>query len=213
MSMQRPKNYVIIALVVAVIVLTGTVGFLYGKNTNLTTETVTQTTTTTLTVTSMITSTSTVKTSTSTVTSNITSDSYTFSPSTPLKILSVWAVVAATQNGERYITFYMEFENVVTSAVYIVGGCGSGVDLYAFTNSSVLQKIPGGPLCLCPEFIMPLSYGQKHTSITPGCWSGYAIKLLGSGKATVNFVQYWSNGSSGAQNKDSTIITASFTFP
>jgi hypothetical protein len=211
--MQRSKNYVTSALVVTIIVLIGTVGFLYGKNTNLATETVTQTTTTTLTVTSTITSTSTVTTSTSTVTSNITSDSYTFSPSTPLKILSVWTVVAATQNGERYVTFYVEFENIVSSTVYIVGGCGSGLDLYAFTNSSVLQKIPSGPLCLCPEFIMPLSYGQMHTSITPGCWSGYSIKLLGSGKTTLNFVQYWTNSSSGAQNQDNTMITASFTFP
>jgi hypothetical protein len=218
MVMQRSKNYIVIVSVIVIIILAGTVGYLYGKYTNLKTETMTETTTisetitTTITATSNTTSTTTFTSSKFTTMSNITSDSYNFSSSTPLKIQSVWATITTTQNGERYITFYVEFENVGNSTVYIVGGCGSGLDLYTFTNSSVLQKIPRAVICLCPQFIISLSPGQNHTSTIPGCWSGYYIKLLEPGKATINFAQNWSTSSSGAQKQDKTLITASFTF-
>jgi hypothetical protein len=208
MSVRRQRDYVIGVLVVIVIILAGAVGFLYGRSLNPMTQTITIHETTTQTITSTIKTT----TCTSTVTSDITSSSFSYSPNSPLEIKSVQAITSRAENGDRYVTFAVECKNIGDSTVYIVGGCGSGLYLFIPTDSVVLQKVPSGPECLCAEFIMPLYQDQNHTSIVPGCWSGYAIKLLSPGKGTIDFAQYWSTSASGAQNVNYTSITASFTF-
>ncbi len=229
MSFRRLTDYITSIAVVTIVILAGTIGFLYGSSYNPRTQTITinQTTTKTIvetqkinqttitsTIKSTITSTITVTTtSASTVTpTNMTSGSFTYSPSSPLKIQSVQAIVSRAENGDRYVTFTVELKNTSNSTIYIVGGCGSGLYLSTPADSAVLQEISSGPVCLCPEFIMPLYQGQNHTSTVPGCWSGYAVKLLSSGMVTVNLTQYWSTESSGAQNENHTSITASFTF-
>jgi hypothetical protein len=168
-------------------------------------------TTMTSTVTTTVTSWSTVTTTEVTSTTILAAGSFDYSPKYPVKIDSVKAVMNQGQNGDTRVTFQVLFENIGSSPVYVAGGCGSGLNSTIPANSPIIQKVQGGPLCLCAQFIMPINPGQNHTTITPGCWSGYYYKLVQAGTVDVNFTLYWgSNGESYTQS-NSTSISAKFT--
>jgi hypothetical protein len=150
--------------------------------------------------------------STTTFYQSTTLGSFSYSPDKPVKIDAVQAMVYQGTSGDKLVTFSVLFENVGTSPVYVVGGCGSGLTATLPTNSVVVQKVSGGPLCACAEFIAPLNPGQNHTSITPGCWSGYYYKLVHSGTVNVNFTLNWGTDGQNFQQSNSTTISATFTF-
>ena len=153
------------------------------RTTQTTTVTITTSVSTSVsTCTSLSSTTST--TTTTTVSSRIVDGSFTYSPALPVAVKSVQAVLTPNQNGSTLVTFKVFFENGGDSPIYIVGGCGSGLTS-TVANSSIIQKIPGGPFCACPLYILQLPPGQNHTSTNPGCWSGYGYELSKPGKATV----------------------------
>jgi hypothetical protein len=166
-------------------------------------------TTTTTTCTSSKISTTTV--TVTTVSSNTTAGSFTYSPSSPVQVQSVEAMATRGSNGQILVTFAVNFKNVGDSPIYVAGGCGSGLSS-SIADSSVIKKVAGGPLCACAMFIQQLQHGQNHTSVNPGCWSGYHYELVGSGTVTVNFTQNWSVGGYNFQNQNSTSIVATFHF-
>ncbi len=171
--------------------------------------------TTNTTSTSCTTSTSTsTTTSTSTSTSaSVTSENgtFTYSPSSPVKVDSVQATKTFAQDGRTLVTFEVAFENIGDSNIYVLGGCGGGLSASVVGNST-LQKVNGGPLCDCAEFILTLSQGQNHTSVTPGCWSGYDFQLVSPGTVQVNLTLQWSSDSNDFSMPNSTSISAQFTF-
>jgi hypothetical protein len=152
---------------------------------------------------------STTSASTTTTTSTAsTTSSFTYTPTSPVKIDSVTATVTSDQNGTRYVNFEVLFENVGTVPIFVAGGCGSGLS-ESVANSSVIQKVREvAPLCACAEFIMSLDQGQNHTSTDPGCWSGYRYQLLQSGSFTANLTLNWT--ASGQSSKGQTSISAKF---
>jgi len=177
------------------------------------TSTTTTTVSTTSTVTTTVNTTSSTITvsSTSTSQTNTSADSFTYSPTYPVEVQSVRAIVSTVSNGDRHVFFQVTFQNAGYTPIHVAGGCGSGLSATIPGDSSVLEKVPGGPLCACAMFIQSMGHGQNHTSSDPGCWSGYGVKLVHSGSAVVNLTLSWSVGS-GLQNENSTTITANFTF-
>lgn len=147
-----------------------------------------------------------------TFTTCTTTGSYSYSPNNPVKIDDVRATVYQGTGSERIVTFTVLFENVGTSPVYVIGGCGSGLTATLPANSPVLQKVSSGPVCACAEFIAPVNTGQNHTAVTPGCWSGYHFKLAQPGTVTVNFTLNWGMDGRNFQQSNSTTISATFTF-
>jgi hypothetical protein len=171
--------------------------------------------TTTWSSTASTTSTTSTATSTSTsssANSNVTSGQFSYSPGTPVKVESVQAITAKDLHGNTTVTLQVLFENVGIAPIYVVGGCGGGLSASIVGNSSVLRQVPGGPLCDCAAIILTLSEGQNHTSITPGCWSGYAYHLMSSGMVTMNMTLEWSTNAQSLVGTDSTSIQAEFTF-
>jgi hypothetical protein len=129
-----------------------------------------------------------------------------------VKIASVEASTAQ-QEGAVRVTFQMLFENVGTTTIYVLGGCGGGLTSSIDGDSSVIQQTAGGPLCDCAAIVLALEAGQNHTSTNPGCWSGFYYDLVGSGTFTMNFTLNWStDGQNAIQGTNSTTITAQFTF-
>ena len=176
------------------------------SNTSVSTTAQSSTSTTSMTSTVTITSTS------SSAISNVTSGQFSYSPGTPVKVESVQAITAKDSHGNTTVTFQVLFENIGIAPIYVVGGCGGGLSASIVGNSSVLRQVPGGPLCDCAAIILPLSEGQNHTSITPGCWSGYAYHLVSSGMVTMNMTLDWSTNAQSLVGTDSTSIQAEFTF-
>ena len=164
-----------------------------------------QTTTSSGSTTSSSFSTSSESTTTITQTVSTTTGSFTYSPTSPVKIDSVTAIVSTGQNGTRYVNFEVLFENVGATPIFVAGGCGSGLTS-SVANSTVIQKGRGGPLCACAEFIMSLGHGQNHTSADPGCWSGYRFQLLKPGSITANLTLTWT--ASGQNSQSQTSISA-----
>ncbi|MDA4121935.1 MAG: hypothetical protein OK456_01995 [Thaumarchaeota archaeon] len=176
--------------------------------TSCTTSTVSSSSTTSMT--SANSTTSTV--SSSTTSSNVTSGSFTYSPAGPVKIDSVQATTAQ-EDGVTRVTFQVLFENTGTSPIYVLAGCSGGLSSSIPANSSVIKQTTGGPLCDCAAVILALDDGQNHTSISPGCWSGYYYDLVGSGTVEANFTLNWSADQQDAvSGTNSTTIYAHFTF-
>ena len=150
--------------------------------------------------------------STTTFYQSTTMGSFSYAPNQPVKIDSVRALVYQGANGDKLVTFRVLFENVGASPFYVISGCGSGLTATLPANSVVVQKVSGGPLCACAEFIAPVNPGQNHTSITPGCWSGYYYKLVQPGTVNVNFTLNWGTDGQNFQQSNSTTISATFTF-
>ncbi len=143
----------------------------------------------------------------------MTSGKFSFSPTSPVKIESVQAVTAEDSHGNTTVTFQVLFGNTGSAPVYVIGGCGGGLSSSIVGNSTVIQRVPGGPLCDCPAIILTLNEGQNHTSVNPGCWSGYAYYLLSPGTVTMDVTLQWSSNAQGLENTNSTSIQVGFTFP
>ncbi len=150
--------------------------------------------------------------STTTFWQSTTLGSFSYSPDKPIKIDAVQAMIYQGTSGDKFVTFSVLFENVGNSPVYIISGCGSGLTATLPANSVIVQKVSGGPVCACAEFIAPVNPGQNHTSITPGCWSGYYYKLAKPGTVGVNFTLNWGSNGQDFQQSNSTTISATFTF-
>ncbi|MGA2200021.1 MAG: hypothetical protein ABSG45_08800 [Nitrososphaerales archaeon] len=177
-----------------------------------TAESTTQSATTSTTSTTLTTTSTTAPTS-ATTPSNATNGKFSFSPTSPVKIESVQAVTAKDSHGNTSVTFQVLFENTGSTPIYVIGGCGGGLSSSIVGNSMVIQRVPGGPLCDCPAIILTLNDGQNHTSVNPGCWSGYAYHLLSPGTVTMNMTLQWSSSVQGLESTNSTSIQVGFTFP
>ncbi len=151
-------------------------------------------------------------TTTSTSTSGTTiGGSFTYSPSSPVKVTSVQASIFQDGGGGTTVSFAVSFQNGGTYTIYTAAGCGSGLTAEVPPGSPVLQKVNGGPVCLCAEMMAPVDPGQNHTSYTPGCWSGYHFALLQPGTVQVDFTLYWGSMMASPQ-ATYTNVTAWFTF-
>jgi hypothetical protein len=147
--------------------------------------------------------------STTSISSSTTGTSFTYSPAYPVRVDSVQAITTTAENGDRYLTFKVAFENIGSAPIYVVGGCGSGLNSSLPPNSAIVQKSTG-PLCACAEFVMRLDHDQNHTSTTPGCWSGYNYRIVQNGSFRANFTLNWGSAQN-LQNSNSTGIVANFT--
>lgn len=162
--------------------------------------------------TSETTSPSSTSSSTSGSGTNSISGTFTYSPISPVEIDAVTATTTVQPSGETYVTFQVLFTNAGSSPISVLGGCGGGLSSSIQGNSTVLRKISGGPLCDCAAIILVLEDGQNHTSVNPGCWSGYNYELIGHGAVSVNMTLQWSTGSQGFGGNGSTFIQAEFDF-
>lgn len=134
--------------------------------------------------------------------------SFTYSPSSPVRIDSVTDSLYSGSKGE-VVTFRVNYTNVGSGDIYYVNGCGSSLVADVPSSSAVLQKVSGGPVCLCDEVLTPLAPGKGASATTPGCWSGYSFVLVGHGAVQVELTISWGQAQSGS---GSTTIDATFAF-
>ena len=157
--------------------------------------------------------TSTTSTTTSSATSSIVSttsaSTFSFTPSSPLQVLSVSAQTTKDNaTGKEYLTLYVAYKNIGGEAVYVARGCGSALTA-AISSTSVVAENPG-VRCLCAEFMAALNPGDSGSALTPGCWSGVTYQVLHPGTISVEMtLSYWSGQNQ--QNSGKTTIQASFT--
>ena len=149
-------------------------------------------------------------TTTQTSTASSTLGSFSYSPAAPVKVLSVAASTYQGGNGTM-VTFSVTYENVGSSSIYTLSGCGSSLVATLPTDTSIIKRVTGGPVCLCAEAIMPLIPGANRTSTTPGCWTVYKVLLVHPGTVQVALTLYWGPDQTG-QQQDATNITATFSF-
>jgi hypothetical protein len=151
---------------------------------------------------------------TSTTTSSQTTPggSYTYSPSSPVKILSVQAFAnqeAGSKN--RTLSFSVEFQNVGSSTIYVVSGGGSSLSATILSGPAHSQ-IALGPKCEIVSAEIAVRTGQNFTSVTPGCWSGYTYQLSQPGTIEVELSLSWSTSVTTGASGGVTDIMAEFTF-
>jgi hypothetical protein len=125
---------------------------------------------------------------------------------------SVTAVLEPGQNGTRDVVFQVVFTDDGDSPVYVMGGCAGGLSSSVVGDQTVVKQVTGGPLCDCAAMILTLQTGQNHTSVNPGCWSGYSYRLVGHGSVTMNMTLNWSAGGQGPEFSNFTAFQAQFTF-
>jgi hypothetical protein len=142
----------------------------------------------------------------------VTNAQFSYSPTSPVQIQSLQALTTRDSSGNDVVTFQVLFENAGGAPIYVMGGCGGGFSSSIVRNSSVIQQVSGGPLCDCAAIILTLDQGQNHTSVTPGCWSGYGYRLLSSGTVTMNMTVRWSTNAHDFLGTNSTSIQAEFVF-
>jgi hypothetical protein len=133
----------------------------------------------------------------------------TYQPLDPVKVVNVTYALYPQANGSTRVVFSVLWVNTGTSPIYVAGGCGSGLTVNATGASEVLKQVRNVVLCMCPAYFAPVEPGGNHTSSAPGCWSGYAIEVVGRGTVSVPMTLSWSGGS-GAANE--TAITTTFSF-
>lgn len=137
---------------------------------------------------------------------------FTYSPSSPIKVDSVTATIDQGQNGTQGVVFQVVYTNVGEFPVYVLGGCGSGLSASIAGSQTVLRRVTGGPLCDCAAIVLTLQTGDNHTATNPGCWSGYDYQLIGHGTVTMNMTLDWSTEEQGLESSNFTTIQAQFTF-
>jgi len=142
------------------------------------------------------TSTSTSTTSVTTTQPQLGAGSFTYTPSSQVKVLSVAATVFSGQGGKSGVEFSVKFENIGASPIYVLNGGGSGLNVTVASGDSVVESSTG-IRCELVEVLGPLNTGANATAIAPGCWSGYAFQLVQPGMAGVKMTLTWANGISG----------------
>jgi hypothetical protein len=139
-----------------------------------------------------------------------TGGSYTYNPSSQVKILSVAATVSGSQAGHQAVTFSVQFENTGTGTIYVLSGGGSSLSSTVTSGQLVVQQVTG-PKCEIAIAMGPVSPGGDWTARTPGCWSGYYYQLFGPGTVQVQLTLNWSGNSSQGTSSGSLVIDAQFT--
>jgi hypothetical protein len=110
-----------------------------------------------------------------------------------VKVLSV----SATVSGDSAVGFTVQFQNIGSSTIYVLGGGGSSLNSTITTGASYVKEVTG-PRCEIAEAIVPVSPGGDWTAVTPGCWSGYHYELLSPGTIGVQLTLTWSGGIGGS---------------
>ena len=159
---------------------------------------------------STITSTSSLSTTVSTTTGSTTgqatpSGSFTYAPSAQVQVLSVMA----TASSGGALSFSVQYQNIGGGGIYVLGGGGSSLSATFVSGGSIVSQVPG-PRCQIATTMVPVSPGADHTSVTPGCWSGFHYQLQGAGSVQVQLTLTWSDGAD-QTGGGSINITASFT--
>lgn len=113
-------------------------------------------------------------------------------------------------NGQSYVGFEVNFENVGNSTIYIAGGTGE-LSVSTLGNSSVLHAVTS-QVCAGTFTIIALGQGQNYTMYGPGCDAGFDYQLVQSGEVTVTFSFDWTTSSQASTFPNSTEITAQFSF-
>ncbi len=142
----------------------------------------------------------------STVTPVPTQGSFTYSPNSNVKILSVEAYTSQYGTENQSISFLINFENVGNDTIYVVRGGGSGL------NATILSgnvKEVSTVRCDIAEAPSPVAPGSNSSVTTPGCWSGYNLVISQPGTIQVQLTLSWSYGQSSTQ-MSSDVITAEF---
>jgi hypothetical protein len=196
------SRIVMVALLAAVVVGVGVAAFALSPYLASGSSTTTSHTTQTSTSTTTDISTTTTEFTTSTTAS------FTYTSSV-VKIDSILAFESTSSNGTKYLSFQVTFHNIGPSTVYVAAGCGSPLSSSSGTPS-VVGKLGPTMRCLCATQLAPLAPGEGHTSIDPGCWSGYSYVLLKPGSATMHFTLSW--GDEMGNGSGSTDMTANFSF-
>ena len=135
-------------------------------------------------------------------------DSYSYTASSQVRILSVEATVSGSQQGESAVSFWVRYENIGNSDIYVVEGDGSGLNATITSGASLIKEFAGAR-CMIVVVVGPLSPGSNQTAFTPGCWSGYQFELLEPGTIGVQLTLSWSTGLSQGE-KGSITISAEF---
>jgi len=120
-------------------------------------------------------------------------DSYSYAPSSQVKVLSVEATVIGGQPGDRLVTFIVNYENIGSSDIYVLEGAGSDLSATIISGPSLVSQVKT-PMCEIAMEAVALPPGGNATAITPGCWSGFQYGLLQSGDVQVQLTFGWSNG-------------------
>jgi len=144
---------------------------------------------------------------TSTSQSQATGNSYFYTASSQVKVLSVQALTSGSQTGDGTVTFEVTYENIGSSAIYVLEGGGSNLNATVLSGSSLIQQVKS-PQCEIAVALVPLSPGAEATALTPGCWSGFHFQLLQPGTIQVLMTLGWSNGT--GKGSGSVKITAEF---
>jgi hypothetical protein len=113
-------------------------------------------------------------------------------------------------NGQSYVTFEVNFQNVGNSTIYVAGGTGE-LSVSTLGNSSVLRPVTS-EICPGTFAIIALSPGQNYTMYGPGCDSGFDYQLVQAGNVTLTFSFDWTTNSQANTSPNSTTITAQFSF-
>ena len=145
-------------------------------------------------------------TSSSSTGSQSTGDSYSYTASSQVKVLSVEALVSGSQPGDTPVTFRVTYENIGSGDIYVLEGGGSDLNVTIVSGGSILQQVDG-PRCEIAVAMVPLAPGAQATAVTPGCWSGFQYQLLQPGTVEVVMTLGWSNGTNRAGSIE---ITANF---
>ena len=135
-------------------------------------------------------------------------DSYSYTASSQVRILSVEATVSGSQQGESAVSFWVRYENIGNSDIYVVEGDGSGLNATITSGASLIKEFAGAR-CMIVVVVGPLSPGSNQTAFTPGCWSGYQFELLEPGTIGVQLTLSWSTSLSQGE-KGAITINAEF---
>ena len=175
--------------------------------TTTTSSSTSATSATTAAVTTATTTSSTTTQSASSTQSQSTGNSYSYSASSQVKILGVTAIVSQ-QARDPTVSFSVQFENIGSSVIYVVGGGGGDVSATITSGSAVLTQV-SSPRCEIATAIVPVSPGADSAATVPGCWSGFYYSLAQPGTVQVQLTLGWSNGTT--QPGGSVEISAEFT--
>ena len=191
-----------LAAIVVIVVATLTTAALYtsqGPGAGSTGTTSTTSTTTSFTTTT---------TTTSSTVSTTSASTFSFTPSSPLQVLSVSAqTIKDSATGKVYLTLFVAYKNIGSDAVYVTRGCGSSLTANITTTSVIAEN--QGVRCLCAEYISALNPGDLGSALTPGCWSGVVYQVNHPGTISVEMtLSYWLGQNE--QNPGKTSIQASF---
>ena len=112
--------------------------------------------------------------------------------------------MSGSQPGDESVSFWVKYENIGTSDIYIVEGGGSGLSANITSGTSLIQEY-GGARCDIIVVVGPLSPGANQTAFTPGCWSGVRFELLEPGTVGVRLTLSWSTSVSQGEEGSITI--------